>query len=116
MRIATKYISMDAPLGNDEDMKFLDIFVPTTNQETDEPLMRESLGNEIKRSLSTLSEKERNILNMYYGLGKNHGFTLEEIGAKFDLTRERVRQIKEKAIRRLRHTSRSQLLRAYLGQ
>lgn len=116
MRIATKYVSMDAPLANDEDSKFLDIFVPTTNQETDESLMHQSLGDEIQRSLSTLSEKERDVINMYYGIGKNHGFTLEEISAEFDLTRERVRQIKEKAIRRLRHTSRSRLLKAYLGQ
>ena len=116
MGIATRYISMDAPLANDEDSKFLDVFVPTTNEETDGSLMRESLGNEIQRSLATLNEKERNIINMYYGIGTNHGFTLDEIGAKFDLTRERVRQIKEKAIRRLRHTSRSKLLKAYLGQ
>ena len=116
MSIATRYVSMDAPLANDEDSKFLDVFVPTTNEDTDESLMRESLGNEIQRSLATLNEKERNIINMYYGIGINHGFTLDEIGAKFDLTRERVRQIKERAIRRLRHTSRSKLLKAYLGQ
>jgi RNA polymerase primary sigma factor len=63
-----------------------------------------------------LSKKERDVINLYYGIGLNHGLTLEEIGAKFDLTRERVRQIKEKAIRRLRQTSRSRLLKAYLGQ
>jgi len=78
--------------------------------------MRESLGKEIQRSLSTLSEKERDVINLYYGLGKNHEYTLEEIALKFDLTRERVRQIKEKAIRRLRNSSRSRLLKAYLGQ
>ena len=116
MRIATRYVSMDAPLANDEDSKFLDVFIPTTNEDTDESLMRESLGNEIQRSLATLNTKERDIINMYYGIGTNHGFTLDEIAAKFDLTRERVRQIKEKAIRRLRHTSRSKLLKAYLGQ
>lgn len=116
MRISTKYVSMDAPLLSDEDTKFLDFFVPTDNEDTDESLMRESLGSEIQRSLATLSEKERDIINMYYGIGNNYSFTLEEIGAKFDLTRERVRQIKEKAIRRLRHTARSRLLKAYLGQ
>ena len=79
-------------------------------------LMHESLGREIQRSLATLSEKERDVINMYYGIGMNHGLTLEEIGAKFNLTRERVRQIKEKAIRQIRHTSRSRLLKAYLGQ
>jgi RNA polymerase primary sigma factor len=78
--------------------------------------MRESLAREIQRSLSTLTEKERDVVNLYYGIGMNHGLTLEEIGAKFDLTRERVRQIKEKAIRRLKHTSRSKLLKSYLGQ
>ena len=116
MGIATKYLSMDAPLASDEDAKFLDFFVAKDNEETDELLMRESLGSEIQRSLATLSEKERDIVNMYYGIGRNYSLTLEEIGAKFDLTRERVRQIKEKAIRRLRHTARSRLLKAYLGQ
>lgn len=114
--IATKYLSMDAPLAMDEDTKFLDFFVPKDNEDTDDLLMRESLGSEIQRSLATLSEKERDIVNMYYGIGRNYSLTLEEIGAKFDLTRERVRQIKEKAIRRLRHTARSRLLKAYLGQ
>ena len=75
----------------------------------------ESLRTEIERSLSTLTEKERDVVKYFFGIGMNHGLTLEEIGAKFDLTRERVRQIKEKAIRRLRHTSRSKLLKAYLG-
>ncbi len=115
LKIATKYVSMDAPMGNDEDTKFLDFFVPKDIEDTDESLMKESLGNEIQRSLSSLSTKERDIINMYYGIGRNYSLTLEEIGAKFDLTRERVRQIKEKAIRRLRHTARSRLLKAYLG-
>jgi len=116
LSISTRYLSMDAPLGADEEINFYDVFVPTDNAPTDEDLMMESLGKEIQRSLSTLSEKERDVINMYYGIGMNHGLTLEEIGAKFNLTRERVRQIKEKAIRRLRHTSRSRLLKAYLGQ
>ncbi len=116
LSIATRYVSMDAPLANDEDTKFLDLFVPKDTENTDESLMKESLGNEIQRSLASLSTKERDIINMYYGIGRNYSLTLEEIGAKFDLTRERVRQIKEKAIRRLRHTARSRLLKAYLGQ
>ncbi len=116
MKISTRYVSMDAPIAADEDTKLLDVFVPTDSPKTDEPLMHESLGKEIQRSLSTLSEKERDVINLYYGIGLNHGLTLEEIGDKFDLTRERVRQIKEKAIRRLRHNSRSKLLKAYLGQ
>ena len=95
--------------------KFLDVFVSDESSHTDDTLMRESLAREIQRSLATLTKKERDVINLYYGIGMPHGLTLEEIGAKFDLTRERVRQIKEKAIRRLRHTSRSKLLKTYLG-
>ncbi len=116
MKISTRAVSMDAPIIPDEDTKLIDLMIPADSHGTDEELMQESLRREIERSLSTLSEKERDVINMYYGIGMNHGLTLEEIGAKFDLTRERVRQIKEKAIRRLRHTSRSRLLKAYLGQ
>ena len=115
-KIATRYISMDAPLKQDDETKFLDVFVSDDTPHTDDTLMRESLTREIQRSLATLSKKERNVINLFYGIGMPLGFTLDEIGAKFDLTRERVRQIKEKAIRRLRHTSRSKLLKAYLGQ
>ncbi len=116
MRITTRYVSMDAPIAEDEDTKFLDVFVSDDFPRTDTNLMRESLNKEIQRSLSTLTEKERDVINLYYGIGMNHGLTLDEIGAKFNLTRERVRQIKEKAIRRLKHTSRSKLLKAYLGE
>ncbi len=116
MKISTKYVSMDAPLTHDEDSSFLDVFVSDDSPHTDDDLMRESLTREIQRSLSTLNEKERDVINLYYGIGRNHGMTLEEIGAKFDLTRERVRQIKEKAIRRLKQNSRSRLLKAYLGE
>jgi len=115
MQITTRYVSMDAPLASDEETSLIDVYVPNDLPSTDEDLMRQSLRREIDRSLSTLSEKERDVINLYYGIGMPHGLTLEEIGAKFDLTRERVRQIKEKAIRRLRHTSRSKLLKAYLG-
>jgi RNA polymerase primary sigma factor len=116
MKIATRYVSTDAPIIEDESTSFLDLFVPTDTPDTDDNLLNESLGQEIQRSLSTLNDKERDVINLYYGIGYNHGFTLDEIGTKFNLTRERVRQIKEKAIRRLRHTSRSRLLKAYLGQ
>lgn len=114
LRISTKFVSMDAPLADDDDMRFLDIYVNKEEPATDSELLRESLAQEIQRSLSTLTEKERDVINLYYGIGMNHGLTLEEIGAKFELTRERVRQIKEKAIRRLKHSSRSRLLKMYL--
>ncbi|MBP7848899.1 MAG: RNA polymerase sigma factor RpoD/SigA [Lentimicrobiaceae bacterium] len=116
LKISTRYISMDAPLAEDEDTKFIDVYMTDDSPTTDSGLMKESLAKEIQRSLATLSEKERDIINLYYGIGMNHGLTLEEIGAKFNLTRERVRQIKEKAIRRLKHNSRSKLLKGYLGE
>jgi RNA polymerase primary sigma factor len=114
--IQVKHVSVDAPMISGEDMNMLDIMVNTDSPDTDENLIRESLLQEIQRSLASLSHKEREIINLYYGLGTSHGWTLDEIGAKLDLTRERVRQIKEKAIRRLKHKSRSKLLKAYLGQ
>ena len=116
LKISTKHISMDAPLIQDEDINFYDVFVDNSEPYADSILIDESLAKEIQRSLATLSEKEREIIKFYYGIGKSHGYTLDEIANKFDLTRERVRQIKEKAIRRLKHTSRSRLLKAYLGQ
>jgi len=115
-KITTRCISMDAPLRQDDETKFLDVFVSDESSHTDDTLMRESLTSEIQRSLATLSVKERDVISLFYGIGMPLGFTLEEIGTKFDLTRERVRQIKEKAIRRLKHTSRSKLLKVYLGQ
>jgi len=114
MKMSTRTISVDAPLDQDEDLRFLDVFVSEDVPGTDEPLIRESLAREIQRSLATLAEKEREIINLFYGIGVPHNYTLEEIGDMFDLTRERVRQIKEKAIRRLKHSSRSKLLKAYL--
>jgi RNA polymerase primary sigma factor len=115
MRISTRTISMDAPLDQDDDLRFLDVFISEDAPGTDEDLIRESLAREVQRSLSTLAEKEREIINLFYGIGVPHNYTLEEIGDMFDLTRERVRQIKEKALRRLKHSSRSKLLKAYLG-
>ncbi len=116
LNITTRYISMDAPLIQDEDTNFIDVFISDDNVVTDSILLKESLAKEIERSLATLTDKERDVVNLFYGIGMSHGLTLDEIGAKFDLTRERVRQIKEKAIRRLKNTSRSKLLRAYLGE
>jgi RNA polymerase primary sigma factor len=115
MRMSTRIVSMDAPLDQDEDVKLLDMFVNEDTPSTDDGLIRESLSREIQRSLSTLTDKEREIINLFYGIGVPHSYTLEEIGSMFELTRERVRQIKEKAIRRLKHSSRSKLLKSYLG-
>ena len=114
MKINSNYVSMDAPLSSEDDTKFMDTFVPEDNSNTDSSLIKESLFEEIQRTLSTLSEKEKDILNLYFGIGCNHELTLEEIGAKFDLTRERVRQIKERAIRRLKQNSKSSNLKSYL--
>jgi len=115
MRVSGRHVSMDAPLLNGEDNSLLDVLVNHDSPRADRSLMNESLQREIERSLSTLTERERDVIRLFFGIGIQHGLTLEEIGAKFDLTRERVRQIKEKAIRRLRHSSRSKLLKAYLG-
>ena len=115
LKMSTRTISMDAPLDQDEDLKLLDVFESVDTPPTDEPLIRESLASEVQRSLSTLTDKEREIINLFYGIGVPHSYTLDEIGSMIDLTRERVRQIKEKALRRLKHSSRSKLLKAYLG-
>jgi RNA polymerase primary sigma factor len=114
-RMSSRIVSMDAPIDQDEETKLVDVFVNEDSPGTDENLIRESLAKEVQRSLSTLAEKEREIINMFYGIGVPHSYTLDEIGSIFDLTRERVRQIKEKALRRLKHSSRSKLLKAYLG-
>jgi len=115
MRVSGRHVSMDAPFQVGEDNNLLDVLVNHDAPKTDSFLMTESLQKEIERSLSTLTERESDVVRLFFGIGIPHGLTLEEIGAKFDLTRERVRQIKEKAIRRLRHTSRSKHLKAYLG-
>ena len=115
MRVSGRHVSMDAPFANGEENTLMDVIVNKDSPRADNTLMSESLQKEIERSLSTLTERERDVIKLFFGIGQNHGLTLEEIGAKFDLTRERVRQIKEKAIRRLRHSSRSKLLKSYLG-
>jgi len=116
LRIASKHVSVDAPLVQGEDASLLDVFISNDSPDTDDHLMSESLSQEINRALDTLSRKERDIILLFYGIGVSHNLTLDEIAAKFNLTRERVRQIKEKGIRRLKHNSRSRLLRNYLGQ
>ena len=109
-----KHLSVDAPFSNGEDGSFLDILENHDVPRTDSTLIKESLQTEIQRSLSTLTEREKDIINLFFGIGGQE-LTLEEIGDKLGLTRERVRQIKEKALRRLRHSSRSKLLKNYLG-
>ncbi|MAJ05290.1 MAG: RNA polymerase subunit sigma [Crocinitomicaceae bacterium] len=115
MKVSGRHVSVDAPFVDGEDNSLLDVMVNNDSPKADLELMRESLQREIERSLATLSDREKDVVMLFFGIGKQHGLTLEEIGSKFDLTRERVRQIKEKAIRRLRHNSRSKLLKAYLG-
>ena len=115
LKISGRHVSVDAPFTDGEDNSLLDVMVNNDSPKADIKLMHESLQREIERSLSTLSDRERDVIRLFFGIGMQHGLTLEEIGAKFDLTRERVRQIKEKAIRRLRQNSRSKLLKTYLG-
>ncbi len=115
LKVSGRHISVDAPFVEGEDNSLLDVLVNDDSPKADTELLKESLQKEIGRSLSTLTDREKDVIQLFFGIGMQHGLTLEEIGAKFDLTRERVRQIKEKAIRRLRHTSRSKLLKAYLG-
>ena len=114
MRVAGRHISVDAPFADGEDNSLLDVLVNPDSPNADRGLINESLATEVDRALETLTERERDIIKYFFGIGCSE-MTLEEIGEKFDLTRERVRQIKEKAIRRLRHSSRSKLLKSYLG-
>lgn len=116
MRNHSRHMSMDAPLSaNEEGGSMYDLMQNEASQNPDKYLLRESLQMEICRSLSTLTEREADIVKLFFGLNGKHAHSLEEIGEKFSLTRERVRQIKEKAVRRLKHGSRSRLLKAYLG-
>ena len=115
LKISGRHVSMDAPFTQGEENSLLDVIQSDLQPSPDHLLMDESLKEEIERALSTLSEREAEVIKLYFGLDKENSLTLEEIGERFNLTRERVRQIKEKAIRRLRHTSRSKNLKAYLG-
>ena len=114
LRVSGRHVSVDAPFAEGEDNSLLDVLVNNDSPNADRGLINESLSTEIDRALSTLTERERDIIRYFFGIGCSE-MTLEEIGEKFGLTRERVRQIKEKAIRRLRHNSRSKLLKSYLG-
>ena len=114
LKVSGRHISVDAPFVEGEDNSLLDVLPNDDSPMADRELVNESLAKEIDRALSTLSEREKDIIQMFFGIGQQE-MTLEEIGDKFGLTRERVRQIKEKAIRRLRQSNRSKLLKAYLG-
>jgi RNA polymerase primary sigma factor len=114
LKVSGRHISVDAPFVDGEDNSLLDVLPNSDSPNADKKLMMESLSREIDRSLATLTERESDIIRLFFGIGCQE-MTLEEIGERFGLTRERVRQIKEKAIRRLRHTSRSKLLKSYLG-
>ena len=115
MKNSGRHVSMDAPLVEGEDSNLYDVLRSGESPNPDKELIHESLRTEIERALETLTPREADVIKLYFGLGNHHPMTLEEIGETFDLTRERVRQIKEKAIRRLRHKSRSTKLRQYLG-
>jgi RNA polymerase primary sigma factor len=114
LRVSGRHVSVDAPFVDGEDNSLLDVLINNDSPSADRVLIDESLSREIERSLTTLTEREADIIRMFFGIACQE-MTLEEIGERFGLTRERVRQIKEKAIRRLRHTSRSKLLKTYLG-
>lgn len=108
-------ISMDAPISNEDENTMYDVMQSPDTPSPDKKLINESLAWEIERALSTLSQREAKVLKLYFGLGMKHPFTLEEIGEELNLTRERVRQIKEKAIKRIQFTTRCKILKTYLG-
>ena len=116
MKNSGRHVSMDAPLVEGEDSNLYDVLNIGESPSPDMQLMIESLRVEIERALQTLTPREADLIRLYFGLNGEHPMTLEEIGVTFDLTRERVRQIKEKAIRRLKHTSRSKILKTYIGR
>jgi len=112
-----RHVSMDAPLSDDDNSSgsMYEVYSDTNTSSPEDELMQISLHQEIERSLHALTVREADVIRLYFGLIGDHSLTLEEIGERFDLTRERVRQIKEKALRRLKHNSRSQMLKSYLG-
>mgnify|MGYP005838381441 CR=1 FL=1 len=115
LKISGRHVSMDAPFAQGEENRLLDILTNDEQPSPDHILMADSLRSEIERAFASLTDREAEVIKLYFGLGTEHSLTLEEIGERFNLTRERVRQIKEKAIRRLRHASRNKNLRSYLG-
>jgi len=116
LRVSTREVSMDAPVTDDDDISLIDTLIPEGMEDTDENLSRETERAAIQRSLMILSDKERTILNLYFGLESNHGCTLEEIGYMLDMTRERVRQVKDKALKKLRTRSKASLMQVYDGE
>ena len=115
LSVSNRHVSTDASFANSEDISLLDVLYNPADPMPDNVLMADSLSTEITRALATLTERESNIVTLFYGIGFKHALTLEEIGEKYNITRERVRQIKEKAIRRLRSASKSKILKTYLG-
>ncbi len=115
LSVSNRHVSTDASFANSEDISLLDVLYNPADPMPDNVLMSNSLSIEITRALATLTERESNIVTLFYGIGFKHALTLEEIGEKYNITRERVRQIKEKAIRRLRSASKSKILKTYLG-
>lgn len=115
LKVSGRHVSMDAPFSQSEDGSLLDVLSDINEANPEKQMMSDSLTQDVQRALSTLTVREADVIGMYFGLNNKISFTLEEIGHKFNLTRERVRQIKEKATRRLRHTSKSSTLRSYLG-
>lgn len=115
-RMNTKEVSMDAPMGEDDDMSLIETIIPEGSASTDENIIRKLDGAEIRRSMSILTDKEREIINLYFGIDVSHNYTLEEIAYRLDLTRERVRQIKDKALKKLKQHPNRNLLRMYLDQ
>jgi RNA polymerase primary sigma factor len=115
LSVANKHVSADAAFSSNEDMSLMDVLFDPSNPQPDNVLMTDSLSIEIKRALATLTERESEVVSLFYGIGSKNSLTLEEIGEKYNLTRERVRQIKEKAIRRLRNASKNKILKTYLG-
>ena len=115
MRISRRHQSLNAPFRDGDKNSLIDIIQDDNQIAPDTPLMNDSLKDEIRNSLDTLKDREKMVIKMYFGIERDYALTLNEIGEEFNLTSERVRQIKEKAIRRLRHRSRSKTLRNYLG-
>ncbi len=115
MQYSRRHSSLDTPFQDGEDNSLMDVLEDTLDISPDDKLMRESMKEDVKASLDTLADRERSVIEMYYGINRESALTLNEIGEEFSLTRERVRQIKAKAIQRLGHKSRSKMLRKYLG-
>ncbi|MBF9144401.1 sigma-70 family RNA polymerase sigma factor [Hymenobacter properus] len=115
LKIGGRHVSMDAPFVQGEENRLLDVMQDEGAESPDAGLLDDSLRREVQRALSTLTLREADVVTLHFGLNGHAALTLEEIGEKFSLTRERVRQIKEKAIRRLKHTTRSKALKPYLG-